>query len=153
MSKTDSAANPIKLSQWDALILESAKSIVPSGEELLHRVRTGTLPADESKFKFDYTRLTELHAEDPAAFEQALHRGYRIKYNTLRGIASWIQLALGQEAVLQAEPGNESIVAALTEEEYGRLTAVLSSGWLVRSEPALTAEGRSVYLIEPLVRS
>ncbi|WP_216625917.1 hypothetical protein [Paenibacillus planticolens] len=140
----------VKLSQWDALILESLKSQGWPAEELLHRVQTGKLPVDDSKFQFDYARLTELSASDPVLFEQAVRHGYQIKYNTLRGIASWILLALGQETELHLEQGKESVIANLNAEEYNRLTAVLSYGWVVRGEPAASPEARSTYVIGTL---
>ncbi|NQX63093.1 hypothetical protein [Paenibacillus qinlingensis] len=145
-------ANPVKLSQWDALILESLKTQVASADELLQRVQAGQLPVDESKFQFDYKRLTELASEDLASFEQAVRHGYQIKYNTLRGIASWILVVFGQEPELQLEPGNEAVVASLTAQQHQRLTAVLSHGWVVRGEQAATPEASSTYVIEPLVR-
>lgn len=147
-----SEANLVKLSQWDALILESLKTQGWSAEELLDRVHAGKLPVDDSKFKFDYNRLTELAGSDPVAFEQAVRHGYRIKYNTLRGIASWILLAYGLEAELQLEPGQEAVVASLTEEEHNGLKAVLSYGWVVNGKHAASPEARSAYVIEPLVR-
>ncbi|UKS27027.1 hypothetical protein LOZ80_37135 [Paenibacillus sp. HWE-109] len=144
---------PIKLSQWDALILESLNPQGWHADELLQRVHAGNLPVDDSKFKFDYTRLTELADSDPAAFEQAVRHGYQIKFNTLRGIASWILLAYGQEPELQLEPGHEAVIASLTAQEHSRLNAVLSYGWVVRGEQPASAEARSTYVIEPLVRA
>ncbi|MDR6554792.1 hypothetical protein [Paenibacillus qinlingensis] len=148
-----SESSPVKLSQWDALILESLKNQGWSTDELLQRVRTGhQLPVDDSKFQFDYARLTELESSDPGAFEQAVRHGYQIKYNTLRGIASWILVVFGQEAELQLEAGQESVVASLSSEEYSLLTAVLSYGWVVRGEQSSSPEARSTFVIEPLVR-
>lgn len=39
--------NKVKLSQWDALLVESLRSLGWSDEELLRRVAEGDLPADE----------------------------------------------------------------------------------------------------------
>ncbi|KRE58257.1 hypothetical protein [Paenibacillus sp. Soil750] len=146
-------ANLVKLSQWDALILESLKTQESSADKLLQRVQAGQLPIDDSKFQFDYTRLTELASEDLATFEHAVRHGYQIKYNTLRGIASWILVVFGQETELQLEPGHEAVVASLTAEQHKRLTAVLSHGWVVRGEQAATPDASTTtYVIEPLVR-
>jgi hypothetical protein len=149
---SSSELHPVKLSQWDALTLESLKGLGWPAEELIHKVRTGELPADESKFKFDYTRLTELEASDPAAFEQALRSGYQIKYNTLRGISSWLLLTLGHEAEVNVEPGQEAVTATLTEEEHNRLKSVLSYGWTLKGYASAAAGGKSSYVIEPLAR-
>lgn len=141
-----------KLSQWDALMLESLKGWGWPAEELIRRVIAGELPEDTSKFSFDYSRMTELAASDPALFSEAVLSGYRIKYNTLRGIASWILLALGQEARLDTEPGRESVTAELTVEEHGRLTAVLSVGWILSEIDASGSGEKTTYRIEPQVR-
>lgn len=145
-------SNPVKLSQWDALILESLNAKGWSADELLQRVQAGQLPVDESKFQFDYARLTELASNDLAAFEQAVRHGYQIKYNTIRGIAGWISIVFEQEPELILELGHESVVAKLTLEEHKRLTAVLSYGWVVRGAHTATPEASSTYVIEPLVR-
>lgn len=119
----------VKLSQWDALLLESLRSRGYADEELLQRVKSGDLPADDSEYEFDYTRLTELSAEEPGLLEQALRGGYQIKYNTIRGIFSWIKVALGRQAELKLEEGREAVEATLTAAERSRLEAVLSHGW------------------------
>jgi hypothetical protein len=142
----------VTLSQWDALLLESLRNLGWSEDELLRRVHAGELPADDSQFQFDYSRLTELAGSHPSDFEQAVRQGYRIKYNTLRGIASWIRLALGQEPQLLLEPGRESVICAFHAEEHARLASVLSYGWVVRKDSSASAEEKTVYLIEPLVR-
>ncbi|MCU6707914.1 hypothetical protein M6D81_04240 [Paenibacillus sp. J5C_2022] len=128
---TDHNVALTKLSQWEALMLESLKAHGWSGDELIRRVQEGDLPADDSKFKFDYSSLTELAKEQPELFLAAALDGYRIKYNTIRGISSWIEVALKQEAELTLDPGKESVTAALTAEEYTRLAEVLSVGWSI----------------------
>ncbi|WP_191089621.1 hypothetical protein [Paenibacillus spiritus] len=124
---------PVKLSQWDALLLESLRSRGWSSEELIARVREGNLPADDSEFEFDYRRLTELEAENPEAYRRAVVSGYRIKYNTIRGIRSWIQVALGREPELELEEGKEAVRARLTAAQAQRLEEVLSPGWRMDS--------------------
>ncbi|WP_239713681.1 hypothetical protein [Paenibacillus sp. 19GGS1-52] len=57
--------NRVKLSQWDALLLESLRGLGWSDEELLLRVTEGDLPVDESEYHFDYKQLTALQAEKP----------------------------------------------------------------------------------------
>ncbi|WP_019914139.1 hypothetical protein [Paenibacillus sp. HW567] len=139
--------NKVKLSQWDALLVESLRSLGWSDEELLRRVESGELPVDKSEYKFDYTQLTALAGEQPEQFRQAVTEGYQIKYNTIRGIRSWISVALGIQAELELEEGNEAVEAALREEEKNRLGAVLSFGWQI------VDTGRTgVYRIEPIQR-
>lgn len=140
-----------KLSQWDALLLESLRSHGWSDEELLHRVTGGDLPADESKYEFDYGQLAALADEQPELFRRAVLDGYQIKYNTIRGIRSWIDVALGIEAKLELAEGHEAVEAELTETEYNRLQGVLSYGWqIIGGSPA---DGNAAtYRIEPVQR-
>ncbi|MEK4848645.1 hypothetical protein NST04_01970 [Paenibacillus sp. FSL H7-0756] len=141
----------VKLSQWDALLLESLRALSGSDEELLRRVSEGDLPADESKYEFDYGQLSVLAEEQPEGFRQAVLEGYQIKYNTIRGIRSWIEVALGIEARLELEEGQEAVEVELTEAERGRLEDVLSYGWAVTGVPA--GDGNTgTYRIEPIQR-
>ncbi|WP_409343022.1 hypothetical protein [Paenibacillus sp. MBLB4367] len=149
---SSSEKHPIKLSQWDALMLESLNAYGWSKEELLRRIHADELPQDESRFQFDYKLLTASAASDPTAFEDAVYNGYRIKFNTLRGISSWILLALGEEAELGLEPGQESISAKLRAEERDRLASTLSYGWVIHGEHQGAAGEKSAYRIEPLHR-
>jgi len=147
---TDDNAGKVKLSQSDALLLESLRGLGWTDEELLTRVKAGELPPDESEFEFDYRRLTELQAEDPAQFKQAVASGYRIKYNTIRGIRSWIKVALGKEAMLELAEGKEAVEARLADEEIERLESVLSIGWHL-TKAAAEEDGYEFYVkIEPV---
>lgn len=141
-----------KLSQWDALMLESLKAHGWTGEELISRVKKGELPKDDSMFQFEYAGLTAFANKHNEVFERAVTEGYQIKYNTIRGIHSWILVALQHEAELVLEPGQEAIVASLTEAEAAQLSAVLSFGWGVaamQEDDAPADGGRSPYRVEP----
>ncbi len=144
--------NRVKLSQWDALLLESLRGLGWSDEELLLRVTVGDLPVDESEYHFDYKQLTALQAEKPGEFLQAVHEGYQIKYNTIRGIRSWISIALGKVAVLELEEGKEAAEAALTVDEKKRLETVLSFGWQILGGAQIATGATEVYRIEPIQR-
>ncbi|SFB07880.1 hypothetical protein SAMN05216312_103380 [Cohnella sp. OV330] len=151
-----STTSQARLSQWDALLVESLRSLGWSNEELFARVRSGELPVDESPFQFKYEALSAFAAEEPETFEAAVTQGYQIKYNTVRGIHSWIRVALGLEPELLLEAGAEAVRASLSTDEKARLASVLSFGWRVREEEEKAAEvsgeGRSVYVIEPIQR-
>lgn len=141
-------ANKVRLSQWDALLLESLRALGWSDGELLSRVATGELPVDNSEFHFDYGQLKVLSESEPEVFRQSVTAGYQIKYNTIRGIRSWISVAFGKEAELELEEGKEAVEAALTAEEKNRLEEVLSYGW--RIVPLQSRdEGAGRYRIEP----
>lgn len=142
----------VKLSQWDALLLESLRSLGWSDEELLRRVAEGDLPVDESEYKFDYGQLSLLAGEQPELFRSAVTGGYQIKYNTIRGIRSWIAVALGLEAKLELEEGHEAVEAELTGPEKLRLENVLSYGWQITGGGSAAGSEAGTYRIEPVQR-
>ena len=112
----------VKLSQWDALMVEGLRRLGWSDDELIERVRKGTdLPDDESVFQFDYAELAAFAAKEPETFEAAVRDGYQIKYNTVRGIRSWIAVAFGLEPELELEAGREAVTAELTAAQKERL--------------------------------
>jgi hypothetical protein len=140
----------VKLSQWDALLLEGLRRLGWSDDEVIRRVKErDELPADDSIYEFDYGQLAEFAAANPETFEAAVRGGYGIKYNTVRGIRSWINVAYAQEPELVLEAGNEAVVASLTPAEHERLLSVLSFGWAVREENPGDAGS---YRIEPIQR-
>lgn len=135
-----------KLSQWDALILESLKSFGWSNDELIRRVKERELPTDDSDFHFDYQLLSELESKEPETFRDAVLNGYRIKYNTIRGIRSWIVVAYNREPELILDEGQEAVVAELTVPEMERLSSVLSVGWKVEE----AAGQAGIYRVVPV---
>ncbi|QHT59118.1 hypothetical protein GXP70_03505 [Paenibacillus lycopersici] len=142
--------NQVKLSQWDALLLEGLRRLGWSDDEVLRRVKErDRLPADDSIYQFDYAQLADFAAANPETFESAVKHGYAIKYNTVRGIRSWINVAYAQEPELVLDEGSESVIAKLTPAEHERLLSVLSFGWNVREERPGQA---GVYRIEPIQR-
>ncbi|MBB3113757.1 hypothetical protein FHS18_005870 [Paenibacillus phyllosphaerae] len=144
---------PAKLSQWDALSLESLRRHGWSNEELIRRVESGELPEDDSKFRFTYVDLVTLAREQSEIFTQAVTQGYQIKFSTLGGSRSWLFLVLNREAELISEPGQEAVQASLTEAEAERLASVLSFGWTVKlQDEAVDADGRAVYRVVPVER-
>ncbi|AIQ55802.1 hypothetical protein [Paenibacillus borealis] len=142
----------VKLSQWDALLVESLRSLGWSDEELLRRVAEGDLPADESEYEFDYGQLSTLAGEQPELFRSAVTEGYQIKYNTIRGIRSWIAVALRIEPKLELEEGREAVEALLSESQKQRLEDVLSFGWQITSGGSAADGGNATYRIEPIQR-
>ncbi|AWV31406.1 MULTISPECIES: hypothetical protein [Paenibacillus] len=144
--------NRVKLSQWDALLVESLRSLGWSDEDILRKVAEGDLPVDESEYQFDYKQLTTLQSEQPELFGQAVKTGYQIKYNTIRGIRSWIWVALGKEAALELEEGKEAAEVALTVAEKERLASVLSFGWQIESDTKAADGDTAVYRIAPIGR-
>ncbi|TYP76470.1 hypothetical protein [Paenibacillus methanolicus] len=147
-----------KLSQWDALSLESLRRYGWKDEELIRRVQEGDLPKDASKFQFDYAGLKNLAHEQSDIIAAALGQGYQVKYSTLRGIQSWLLLALDREAEVHAVPGREAVTVLLTAAEAERLASVLSYGWSVELQDralrngAQDAEECGSYVVAPIER-
>ncbi|CAM3761174.1 hypothetical protein COLU111180_07065 [Cohnella lubricantis] len=150
----------VKLSQWEALMVEGLRKLGWTDDEIVERVNRGTdLPSDDSIYEFHFEELAAFAAREPETFESAVRQGYQIKYNTIGGIRSWIDVALGKEPEVCREPGLEAVTAELTTAEKERLAGVLSYGWTI--SPAAgggrTADGAGhgasagagVYRIEP----
>ncbi|MGO4108689.1 hypothetical protein [Paenibacillus sp. YAF4_2] len=142
--------NIVKLSQWDALLVESLrKGHGWSNDEIIAKVTGGVdLPTDDSIFQFNYSDLAAFAQKEPETFETAVRNGYQIKYNTVRGIRSWIWVAFGEEPQLELEAGQEAVTAQLTPEQLERVKTALSFGWSI--EPTDGAAGS--YRIEPIQR-
>lgn len=141
----------VRISQWDALMLESLRSLGWSHEELIHRAQQNELPTDG---QFDYTELaTGLASKEPEVFVNAVTDGYQIKYNTIRGIRSWIAVALGREPELSLEEGSEAVTSELTQAEYDRLEQVLSLGWIIQEARPATGDTAGLYRIVPAAQT
>ncbi|PNQ85140.1 hypothetical protein [Paenibacillus polymyxa] len=137
----------VRISQWDALMLESLRALGWSREELIRRVQQNELPTDG---QFDYAELaTGLAAKEPEVFVSAVTDGYQIKYNTIRGIRTWLAVALGREPVLSLEEGSEAVTSELTQAEYDRLEQVLSLGWVIQEVRPATGDTAGLYRIVP----
>lgn len=126
----------VKLSQWDAFQLESLRAHGLTNEEIILRIKSGDLPADDSKFKFDYADLRTFAEQSEAEFVSAVQEGYTIKYNTIYGLQNWLLVAFQVAADVNIEPGQEEVKAQLTTEQYEKLAAVLSPGWKIESDAA-----------------
>ncbi len=141
----------VRISQWDALMLESLRSLGWSHEELIRQVQQNELPTDG---QFDYTELaTGLASKEPEVFVSAVTDGYQIKYNTIRGIRTWIAVALGREPELSLEEGNEAVISELTHAEYDRLQQVLSLGWVIQEIRPATGDAAGLYRIVPAAQT
>ncbi|RGL29894.1 hypothetical protein DXC69_24065 [Paenibacillus polymyxa] len=141
----------VRISQWDALMLESLRALGWSPEELIRRVQQNELPTDG---QFDYAELaTGLAAKEPEVFVSAVTDGYQIKYNTIRGIRTWLAVALGREPVLSLEEGSEAVTSELTQAEYDRLEQVLSLGWVIQEVRPATGDTAGLYRIVPAAQT
>ncbi|URJ60641.1 hypothetical protein [Paenibacillus polymyxa] len=139
----------VRISQWDALLLESLRSLGWPQEELIRRVQQNELPTN-GPADFDYTELvTGLASQEPEVFTSAVVDGYQIKYNTIRGIRSWIAVAFGREPELSLEEGSEAVTSELTKAEYDRLERVLSLGWFIQEVHPAAGETSGLYRIVP----
>ncbi len=140
-----SVTEKVKLSQWEALLLEALRHLGWSDQQLLELGSAQQLPVDESEYEFDYAELAAFAIAQPDVYRAAVQDGYRIKYNTIRGIRSWLHIAFELEPELILEEGQEAVIATLTKAQYDRLCKVLSPGWVIRDNVA-----EATYRIEPL---
>ncbi len=140
-------AHPVKLSQWDALLLESLRSRGWSEQQLVELGSLEQIPLDTSEYEWDYTDLAALAKAQPELYLQAVQHGYQIKYNTIRGLRSWLHIAFNVEPEMLLEEGQEAIRVTLTETQLQRLQQVLSPGWTIGARSA------PLYCIEPRYRS
>lgn len=144
-----------RLSQWDALLLESLRALGWSNEQLIERITKGDFPEDHSKYEFKYEPLQQLSEQQPEQLRQAIQQGYQIKFNTVGGIRSWVDVVFHKTVELIEVDGLFNIKASLTAAEQERLASVLSYGWVIQQaeEGAGKTEGEgnsSLYLIKPL---
>lgn len=141
----------VRLSQWDAIVLESVRALGLDGEELLNRTASGDLPSAEGAVVSDFGPLLTLREEQPEVLRQAVEQGYRIKYNTLGGIHTWIRVVFGRESEVERGEGIEGVSVELTAEERERIAPVLSIGWTIRKQEADVSEvGTESYRIVPV---
>jgi len=142
----------VKISQQHALLIESLRGLGWTDGELLGISGRGELPKDGSVFRFDYEELREFAVREPEAYASAVREGYRIKFNTLGGIRSWLYLAFGEEPHIDRRPGLEGVSAILTGAQLAKLRNALAYGWQVLEVGESLAEGRATYRIEPVAR-
>ncbi|OWR30929.1 hypothetical protein CDO73_10110 [Saccharibacillus sp. O23] len=141
----------VRLSQWDAIVLESVRALGLNGEELLNRAASGDLPSAEGSVVTDFGPLATLQQEQPEVLKQAVDQGYRIKYNTLGGIHTWIRIVFGRESEVERGEGIEGVSVELTAEERDRIAPVLSIGWTIRKQEGDASEaGTALYRIVPM---
>ncbi|GED69570.1 hypothetical protein BRE01_32720 [Brevibacillus reuszeri] len=78
----------VKLSQWEMMLLEAARSHGFVDEEIIHKLRSENTEAflDVEGGKFDFTHLFDLSKNDPHTLETAIRDGYQIKFTTFNGI-------------------------------------------------------------------
>lgn len=119
----------VKLSQNEALMIEVLRQRGLSDEQIINDALARTLPVDESMFEFDFNELSDYVEQHLDTVQSALHNGYQIKYNTIRGIRCWILVVFEQDPILIFDAGNEAVHATLNEAQQQHLQRVLSHGW------------------------
>ena len=143
----------VKLSQQHALLVEALHGLGWSNDELAEiATREGELPKDDSVFHFDYEELRSFAAQEPEAFASAVREGYKIKFNTLGGLRSWLSVTFGAEPHIDRRPGLEGVTAILTDAQLERLQEALSFGWDVQKVGESLDEDKATYRVEPVQR-
>lgn len=142
-----------KISQQHALLVEALRGLGWSDGEIAGiAAREGGLPKDDSVFQFDYEELRAFAAQEPETFASAVREGYKIKFNTLGGLRSWLSVSFGAEPHIDRRPGQEGVTAILTDAQLAKLQAALSFGWDVQKVGESLEEGKATYRAEPVQR-
>lgn len=137
----------VKLSQMNALMLEALRQRGFSDEQIINDALARNLPLDDSEFEFDFNELSEYVTQELSTVQSALHQGYQMKYNTIRGIRCWIVIVFGQEPKLVFDPGQEAVYATLNKQQQQQLQKAISHGWQL----SILNENTNEIVIKPTV--
>lgn len=124
----------VKISQHDALMIESIRAQGISNQILLDLVKGGKVIDLQAlgNGDFDYRELLQFANADWEAFEAAVLHGYRMKYNTINGIRYLLRVKFGKEAErVTRDEGDYLNNIELRTEDLNKLREILSSYWLV----------------------
>lgn len=90
----------VKLSQWEMMLLETARANGFVDEEIIHKLRTDNRQAfaDVEGGRYDFSDLFELAQQDPFTLETAIREGYQIKFTTINGVKFLLNKRFGLTA-------------------------------------------------------
>lgn len=141
----------VKLSQWETMLLESARAHGIVDEEIIHKLRTGDAePFQEIEGgKYDFAPLFDLFNNDPETLEMAIREGYQIKFTTFNGI----KFLLNKRYDLQAERDytvEESALdqVRLKDEALAWMRSAISKNWRIVELKRYAESGETIVRIE-----
>ncbi|SEG26370.1 hypothetical protein [Paenibacillus sp. UNC499MF] len=132
-----------RFSQKTAILLERVRRLGLSDEVLLASAASGDVkPLQEASGSDtdyeDFFVYGETHGEQIA---EGIRNGYRMKFNTIGGLQTWLKERLGRETGTDFTASVGRIDGlSLTADEAELLGGSLASNWLLR-EASLEAEG------------
>lgn len=124
-----------RISQNSAVLLEKARSLGLSDEQLLHIIETNDItPLADSKTDYsEWVSYAREHQEDLAA---AVAGGYQMTFNTVYGLKNWLKFRYGVEAEKDYTEGEGRFDGLTLDEAEARFVqAALASNWVVLVEP------------------
>jgi hypothetical protein len=143
----------VKISQHDALMIESIRAQGTSDRALLELVRSGNLAdlQDSGNGDFDYRELLTFANADLASFEAAILDGYEIKFNTINGIRYLLRVKFGKEVErLTRDEGDYLADVELRTEDLNKLREIVSKYWSITEVKPHEVEGLHHVRIELL---
>ncbi len=82
-----------------AYMIETLRSNGISDEQILHQINDRDVtPWDRLHSNFDFTNLVELADQDRVRFESIIQDGYTVKFVTIRGLQTLLQLKFEKQA-------------------------------------------------------
>jgi hypothetical protein len=90
----------VKLSQWEAILLEVLRAHGTEDQEIIDRFKSGDIrPFQQIEDgRFDFAHLLDLAQSQWDLFERAVRDGYQIKFSTFNGIKTLLSLKFQQQA-------------------------------------------------------
>lgn len=144
----------VKLSQNEALMIEVLRAKGVTDQELFEALQKGDISAfQELNDDFDFSNLLDFSRQNWNELEQAVRKGYQIKFNTINGIKYLISVRLNQVADRDYENKGEYVEKIkLKKEEVTWLKSVLSKNWMIIEQELQQESDTKVVKIE-MVRS
>lgn len=117
-----------RISLPTAYMIETLRSHGITDHELLHQIgERNVTPWDRLDSRFDFTHLVELADSDQDLFKSIILDGYTIKFVTLNGVKTLLQLKFDKHADRDYQLTETGISGLhLEEHEYVQLEQLLS---------------------------
>ncbi|MED1793071.1 hypothetical protein EDM59_16340 [Brevibacillus nitrificans] len=124
----------VKLSQWEMMLLETARANGFVDEEIIHKLRTDNRQAfaDVEGGRYDFSDLFELAQQDPFTLETAIREGYQIKFTTINGVKFLLNKRFGLTAETDYQVQETALdQIRLTDDALAAVHSTLSPNWRI----------------------
>ncbi|MDW0116225.1 hypothetical protein QTL97_04715 [Sporosarcina thermotolerans] len=126
-----------KVTLMEAYMIETIRSNGISNQELLTQLEKENKSAWESINKnYNYDDLIALYNQDKSAFKSILTDGYKVKFITIRGLQSLLEMKfkkIAEEDYTLTDKGMEQL--KVTKTELTTLNQILSKNWTIEESP------------------